>query len=310
MRLPVPARRSSLLVLALVMACTPKRVEQAAPSATAMTVAQLQQAVARGPFPDDPCQAIWFYAVAGTNKAGEVMDAMMTRPSSCASELARVRLVSLARSNQLSWAVESRAEDLATRLELARFAALAKWDPGTSAVSDLVLDADESVRVAAIIAVRSLRASIATGQLERSLASKPQRWPDERSQLCTALTEFGADAPAAQCRGLSLVPLPPKPEPPGRPPPNLCRSLITNAQSPEPGTQLRAILELASPWVRHREGCVVPPELALRLVQFAPEANRAAAAMLTLWMNHPPDMRRAPTWPTTNITPDGVRSAP
>jgi hypothetical protein len=275
-----------------------------------MTVLELQQVVARGPFPDDPCQAIWFYAVAGTKKAADVMDAAMTRPSTCAAELARVRLVSLARSNQLSWAAESRAEDAATRLELARFAAMARWEPGTSAVADLVLDSDESVRVAAINAVRSLRASISVGQLERSLAIKPPRWPEERALLCTALTEFGVDAPAASCRGLSLVPLSAKDEPPGRPNPNLCRTLLTKAESTEPGAQLRAILELAAPWVRHREGCVVPSELALRLVQFAPEPNRAAAAMLTLWLNHPPDMRRAPSWPTTNITPDGVRSAP
>lgn len=296
--LPVPAR----LCLLLVLACAPKRVE-APPSATAMTIAQLQHVVARGPFPDDPCQAMWFYAVADTKKAGEVMDTLVEKASPCSAELARLRLLSLARTNVLSWGVESQAKSVATRLELARLAAIAKWDPGTSAVGDLVLDPDEQVRLAAIVAVRVLRASIVVGQLERSLAVKPPRWPEERAALCTALTEFGADAPASACRALSPVPLPAPPEPVGRPPPNLCRTLITNLESPNVGTQLRALLELAGPWVRVRRGCAVPNELVLRLVQFAPEENRAAAAMLTLWMNHPPDLRRTPTWPAIVVTP-------
>lgn len=78
---------------------------------------------------------------------------------------------------------------------------------------------------------------------------------------------------------------------------------MTNLESPNHGTQLRAILELAGPWVRQHLGCAVPNELVLRLVQTAPEENRAAAAMLTLWMNHPPELRRTPSWPATIVTP-------
>lgn len=296
----VPARS---LVLLFVVACAPKRPDPAATSATAMTIAQLQQVVARGPFPDDPCQAMWFYAVADTRKAAEVMDAVVQKPSPCADVLARLRLISLARTNQLSWGVEAQAADVATRLEVARLAPHAKWDPGTSAVGDLVLDVDEGVRLAAITAVRTLRASITLGQLERSLATTPPRWPEERAALCTAVTEFGADAPAAACRALSPVPLPGPPEPPTRPPPNLCRTHLTNLDSPNAGTQQRALLELAGPWVRDQLGCDVPNELLLSLVQFAPDENRATAAMLALWVHHPPALRRTPGWPTTIVTP-------
>lgn len=296
--------RAFFLSLCLVLlACAPKRVEPAATSA--MTVKELQQAVARGPFPDDPCQAAWFFAVAGTTKAGERLDAMMAEPSTCAVSMARVRLVSLARADTLSWSAESRATDAATRLELAKFAATSKWEAGTSAVADLVNDADEAVRLAAVEAVRALRQSMSVGALEKSLLQRPPRAAGERALLCTALTEFNIDVPPASCRGLAPVPVPSSKEPVGKPPPNLCRTLITKLSDVDAGTQVRALLELAAPWVQHRDGCAVPNDVVLRLTQVAvaPEV-RAAAAMLTLWMHHPPDMRRTPTWGATIISPE------
>ena len=270
-----------------------------------MTVKELQQAVARGPFPDDPCQASWFYAVAGTTKAGERLDAMMVQDAQCPVPMARVRLVALARADALSWAAESRATDTATRLELAKFAATSKWEPGTSAVADLVNDTDEAVRLAAVAAMRALRQSISVGALEKSLLTRPPRGNDERALLCTVLTDFNIDVPPAACRGLAPVPAPAERALVGKPPPNLCRTLITKLSSTDSGTQVRALLELTSPWVQHREGCTVPKELALRLTQqaVAPEV-RAAAAMLTLWMHHPPDMRRTPMWGATIISPE------
>lgn len=296
-------RAFSLSACLVLLACAPKRVEPAATSA--MTVKELQQAVARGPFPDDPCQAAWFFAVAGTTKAGERLDTMMSEPSTCAVPMARVRLIALARTDTLSWGAESRATDTATRLELARFAATSKWEAGTSAMADLVNDLDEDVRVAAVDAVRALRQSISVGALEKSLIAKPQRSAAERALLCTVLTEFNIDVPPTSCRGLAPVPAPSPRESVGKPPPNLCRTLLTKLSADDAGTQLRALLELASPWVQNREGCSVPNEVVLRLTQqaVAPEV-RAAAAMLTLWMHHPPDMRRTPTWGATIISPE------
>lgn len=287
----------------VLLTCAPKRVEQAATSA--MTVKELQQVVARGPFPDDACQAVWFYAVAGTTKSGERLDTMMAENTACPVPMARVRLVALARTDALSWAAESRATDHATRLELAKFAATSKWEAGTSAVADLVNDADETVRIAAVEAVRALRQSISVGALEKSLLARPPRATDERALLCTVLTEFNIDVPPAACRGLAPAPVPAPKENVGKPPPNLCRTLITRLSSTDAGTQVRALLELTSPWVQHREGCSVPNELVLRLTQqaVAPEV-RAAAATLTLWMHHPPDMRRTPTWGATIISPE------
>lgn len=296
--------RWPLLCAALLpLACAPKRVEPAATAA--MTVKELQLAVARGPFPDDGCVAAWFFAVADTRKAGEQLDAMVAAQPSCPRSMARVRLVSLARTDALAWGAESRAPDTATRLELARFAAMAKWQPGTSAVADLVNDADPAVRMAAVEAVRALRQSMSVGALERSLSATPQRPADERALLCTTLTGFNIDVPPAACRGLSRVPLPEPTAPVGKPPPNLCRTHVTNLASTDAGTQVRALIELAGPWVEHREGCEVPNELLLRLTQtaLAPEV-RSAAAMLTLWMHHPPDMRAAPGWATTIISPE------
>lgn len=274
-------------------------------SASPMTVAELQKVVARGPFPDDPCQAGWFYAVADTRKAAERLDALVAEPRPCPFPLAKVRLVQLARTDQLSWAAESRAEDTETRLELARFAATSKWEPGTSAVADLVNDADPSVRQAAISAVRALRQSIAVGQLEKSLSLKPARSAEERALLCTALTEFNIDVPPAACRGLQPVPPPTPPEAPGRPAPNLCRTLVTSLASADATVVVRALLELAAPWVQLRLGCDVPNEQLLRLVQFSasPEV-RAAAALLALWKHHPADMRRTPAWTTTLVEPE------
>jgi hypothetical protein len=294
------ATSSACLVL---LTCAPKRVEPAATSA--MTVTELQQVVARGPFPDDPCQAAWFFAVAGTTKAGERLDTMMAESATCPVPMARVRLVALARADTLSWAAESRATDTATRLELAKFAATSKWEAGTSAVADLVNDPDEGVRLAAVEAVRALRQSISVGALEKSLFTKPARAPPERALLCTVLTGFNIDVPPAACRGLAPVPAPSPPESVGKPPPNLCRTLITKLASADAATQVRALLELAGPWVQHREGCAVPTEPVLRLTQTAtaPEV-RAAAAMLTLWMHHPPDMRRTPKWAATIISPE------
>ncbi|MDP1922883.1 MAG: hypothetical protein Q8L14_41955 [Myxococcales bacterium] len=296
-------RAFPLSVCLVLLACAPKRVEPAATSA--MTVKELQQAVARGPFPDDPCQAAWFFAVAGTTKAGERLDTMMAEPSTCAVPMARVRLVALARTDTLSWGGESRATDTATRLELAKFAAISKWEAGTSAVADLVNDTDEAVRLAAVEAVRALRQSMSVGALEKSLLQKPPRAAEERALLCTVLTEFNIDVPPTACRGLAPVPAPSPKDPVGKPPPNLCRTLITKLSSADAGTQVRALLELAAPWVQHRDGCAVPNEVVLRLTQVAaaPEV-RAAAAMLTLWMHHPPDMRRTPTWGATIISPE------
>lgn len=287
----------------VVAACAPKRVEPV--TATAMTVKDLQAVVARGPFPDDPCQAAWFYAVADTAKGGERLDALVREELPCPWPMARVRLVALARADTLSWGAESRAPDATTRLELARFAANARWEAGTSAVGDLANDPNEAVRMEAVQAVRALRQSISVGQLEKSLASKPPRGPEERALLCTALTEFNIDVPPSACRGLSPVPLPQPPEPVGRPPPNLCRTHLTALGAADAATQVRALLELAGPWVQHREGCEVPTALLLQLVQHAPAQDvRAAAAMLTLWMHHPADMRRTPTFRAKVIAPD------
>ncbi len=290
-----------LLGLALSTACAPKQVRVAA--VTAMSVADLQQVVARGPFSDDPCQAAWFYAVADTRKAGERLDALVAQAPTCPLPIARVRLVQLARTELLSWGAEARASDPATRLELARFAATTRWEPGTSAVADLVADEHPEVRLAAIAAVRALRLSIAAGQLEKSLSAKVPRPVDERALLCTTLTEFNIDAPLAPCRGLNPVEVPtPVVEP--RPAPNLCRGLINALVSPNPAATRRALLELARPFVELREGCAVPNELVLRLVQTppAPEVG-SAAAMLLLWVNHPPAMRRAGKWSTQVVAP-------
>lgn len=292
------------VLLCSLLACAPKRVEPAVVAATAMTVQELQKAVARGPFPYDACQEAWFMAVADTKKAAEQLDKLVAQDSACASATARVRLLQLARADTLSWAAETRANDAATRRELARFASTSKWEPGTSAVADLVMDPDESVRLEAVKAVRALRQSIAVGQLERSLLLKPPRNATERALLCTVLTEFNIDVPPAACRGLEPVPVPSPPDPPGKPPPNLCRTLITTLASPDPLTQARALLELAGPWVQVRDGCSVPNAPLLALVQTGAPEVRAAAAMLLLWMHHPPDMRRTPGWGKTVISPE------
>lgn len=294
--------RCLVALLTFTLACAPKNIPP--PAATAMTVVELQQAVARGPFPYDACQEAWFYAVADTKKAAARLDTLVAQDSSCASAIAKVRLIQLARSDTLSWAAESRASDVATRLELCRFAATSKWEPGTSAVADLVLDPDEGVRIAAVKAVRALRQTIAVGPLERSLAMKPPRKDEERAQLCTTLTEFNIDVPPAACRGLEPVEPPSPPDVPGKPPPNLCRTLITSLASPDFGTQSRALLELAAPWVQFRNGCSVPNDLLLRLVQQGAPEVRATAAMLLLWMHHPPDMRRTPGWGKLVISPE------
>lgn len=297
-------RRALVVLMAWGCATTPQPAKVVAFAPTAMSVADLQLAVARGPFPDDVCQAAWFYAVADTRKASEVLDVLVRQPSACAEAMARVRLVQLARADTLSWATESRAEDVATRLELARFAATSKWEPGTSAVADLVNDADAAVRQAAVTAIRALRQSIAVGQLEKSLLQKPPRAAEERAALCTALTEFNIDVPPAACRGLQPVaPFQPA-EAVGKPPPNLCRTLISNLGANDPTVQRRALLELAEPWVLHRDGCSVSNAKVLSLVQRGAPEVRAAAAMLLLWSHHPADMRRVPKWVTTVIAPD------
>lgn len=298
-----PGSAAPLLAIAL-LACSPKRVEPDVAKVTAMSVAELQKVVARGPFPYDACQEAWFYAVVDTKKSAEQLDKLVAQDSACASAIARVRLLQLARADTLSWAAETRAPDAATRKELARFAATTKWEPGTSAVADLVNDADEGVRLEAVKAVRALRSSIAVGELEKSLASKPPRAAAERALLCTVLTEFNIDVPPSACRGLEPVPLPSLADPPGRPPPNLCRTLITNLASPDPLTQARAVLELAGPWVQQRLGCEVPSTPLLGLAQTGAPEPRAAAAMLLLWMNHPPDMRRMPGWPKSVVSPE------
>jgi hypothetical protein len=290
------------VVLAALSACVPKTVPP--PPVTAMTVVELQQVVARGPFPDDACQEAWFLAVADTKKAATRLDVLTQQDSACASSTAKVRLVQLARADTLSWAAESRAPDVATRLELARFAATSKWEPGTSAVADLVLDPDENVRVLAVTAVRALRQTIAVGPLERSLANKPPRGDEERALLCTTLHEFNIDVAPAACRGVEPVPALEPPEGPGRPPPNHCRTQVNALTSPDSLTQARALLELAAPWVKVRLGCSVPNDTLLRLVQHGAPEVRSTAAMLLLWMNHPPDMRRTPKWGATVIAPE------
>ncbi|MCA2978496.1 MAG: hypothetical protein INH41_17325 [Myxococcaceae bacterium] len=288
-------------------ACAPRRV--APPVVTGLTIAELQQVVAKGPLPDDPCQTAWFSAVADTRAAAEALDALVAAAPDCPVPVARVRLASLARADTLSWGAESRAPDAATRLHLARFAAQSRWEPGTSAVADLVLDPDPQVRLSAVAAVRALRLVIAAGALERSLATTPARPPDEKALLCTALAELGVDPPRA-CGGLKPVAVVPV-EPPDRPAPNRCRALVTSLASPDATVQRRALLELTRPWVDVRLGCAVANEPLLRLVQQSPDAAvRAAAATLLAWKLHPPDMRRAPSWPSTLVEPEAVEAAP
>jgi hypothetical protein len=290
-----------VLVTLASLSCAPKRVAPVV--VTGQTIAELQQVAAKGPLPDDPCQAAWFSAVAETRRAAEALDAIVAAAPECPVSVARVRLVALARTDALSWAAESRAPDAATRFELARFAATARWEPGTSAVADLVLDADAGVRLAAIAAVKALRLIIAAGALERSLTATPPRSADEKALLCTTLAELGVDPPRA-CGGLKPVEVA-APEAPSRPEPNRCRALLTSMTNADPSVQRRALLELTRPWVDLRLGCEVGNEPLLRLVQQAPDASvRAAAATLLLWKLHPPDMRRTPAWSRTLVEPE------
>ena len=294
-------KRCGWVVLAATLACTPKRVAPVV--VTGQTIAELQQVAARGPLPDDSCQAAWFSAVADTRKAAETLDAIVANAPECPVPVAQVRLVALARTDALSWGTESRAADAATRFHLARFAATARWEPGTSAVADLVLDADAGVRLAAVAAVKALRLIIAAGALEKSLAASPPRSPDEKALLCTTLAELGVDPPRA-CGGLKPVEVAP-PEPPVRPAPNRCRALVASLSGADGTVVRRALLELTRPWVEFRLGCDVENQPLLRLVQQSPDASvRAAAATLLLWKLHPPDMRRTPGWPRTFVEPE------
>jgi hypothetical protein len=289
------------LVLVLLAACAPRRVAPAV--VNGQTIAELQQVVARGPFPDDPCQAAWFYAVADTRKGAEALDAVVAAAPECPVPVAQVRLIAMARADTLSWAAESRAPDAATRFHLARFAATARWEPGTSAVADLVLDPDPGVRLAAVAAVKALRLAIAVGALERSLTATPPRSADEKALLCTTIAELGVDAPRA-CGGLRPVEVA-SPQALERPAPNRCRALIGSLAATDPTVQRRALVELIRPWVETRLGCEVPNEPLLRLVQQSQDASvRAAAATLTVWKLHPPDMRRTPNWSGTLVEPE------
>lgn len=298
-----------VLVSVLAVGCASTKAastatQPAALKATAMSVGTLQLVVARGPFPTDPCQAGWFHAVVDSPDSAAKLDELVAKELPCAVPIARLRLTQLARTDALSWGAETRAADVTTRRELAHFAASAKWDPGTSGVADLVLDADESVRVEALKAVRALRLSIAVGQLEKSLSLKPARRDVERALLCTILSEFNIDVPPAACRGLGRVELPEPVEPAGKPQPNLCRTVVTNLSAVDPATQIRALLELAQPWVTVHEGCSVPNVQLLHLVQNGAADVRAVAAMVLLWSHHPPELRRTPAWPKTVLEPE------